>query len=108
MTGSITEGARGLGRRLGSNAAASAPVAQISGDDVPGIVLAPESLRVREGRRATYTVALASQPAGTVTVTMTTDLAATDLMASRGGGGACALSRAAAIRTGTPNEGLIR
>ena len=59
--------------------AADRGAAQVADDDAPGLVLAPGSIRVREGRRASYTVALASQPTGTVTVTMTTDLTATDL-----------------------------
>ena len=103
MTRSNTEGPRGPGcpdlpasparaRRIAAAALAAAlagglvadrGAAQTADDDAPGLVLAPGSIRVREGRRATYTVALASQPTGAVTVTMTTDLAATDLTVDR-------------------------
>ena len=48
-------------------------------DDVPDIVLAPNTFEVTEGGTASYTVALALEPTGTVTVTMTTALGATDL-----------------------------
>ena len=48
-------------------------------DDVPDIVLTPNTFEVTEGGTASYTVALALEPTGTVTVTMTTALGATDL-----------------------------
>ena len=40
-------------------------------DDVRGVTVSPMSLAVAEGGSATYTVALASQPTGAVTVTVT-------------------------------------
>ena len=40
-------------------------------DDSPGIVLSSENLQIPEGGKATYTVKLASQPSGSVTVTVT-------------------------------------
>ena len=46
-------------------------VVQITDNDGQGIVLSPTSLTVTEGDSATYTVALASQPTGDVTVTIT-------------------------------------
>ena len=48
-------------------------------DDVPDIVLAPNTFEVTEGGTASYTVALALEPTVTVTVTITTALGATDL-----------------------------
>ena len=43
----------------------------IEDDDTPSVTVAPASLEVREGESARYTVRLASQPTGTVTVTVT-------------------------------------
>ena len=59
--------------------AAQTPADTLAEDDVPGVVLEPGSIQITEGASASYKLALASQPTGTVTVTMTTDLAATDL-----------------------------
>ncbi len=49
---------------------ASASLA-VTDDDTPALVLTPEMLTVDEGGSATYTVALATEPAGNVTVTVT-------------------------------------
>ena len=43
----------------------------IRDDDFRGVVLNPPSLELKEGQSKTYTVALASQPTDTVTVTLT-------------------------------------
>ena len=43
----------------------------IRDDDFRGVVLNPSSLELQEGQSKTYTVALASQPTDTVTVTLT-------------------------------------
>ena len=48
-------------------------------DDDPGLELDPTVLEVTEGQTAIYTVALTFEPTEPVTVTMTTDLAETDL-----------------------------
>ena len=51
---------------------ASSPLAvTVTDDDVRGVTVNPMSLAVDEGGSATYTVALASQPTGAVTVTVT-------------------------------------
>ncbi len=42
----------------------------VTDNDTPGLVLDPTSLTVAEGGRGTYTVALATQPTGPVTVTV--------------------------------------
>ena len=48
---------------------ASSPLAvTVTDDDVRGVTVSPASLEVTEGGSATYTVALASQPTGPVTV----------------------------------------
>ena len=48
---------------------ASSPLAvTVTDDDVRGVTVSPASLEVAEGGSATYTVALASQPTGPVTV----------------------------------------
>ncbi len=43
----------------------------VTDNDTPGLVLDPTALTVAEGGSATYTVALATQPTGNVTVTVT-------------------------------------
>ena len=53
-----------------SQGATTRAVVQIADNDGKGIVLSPTSLRVTEGGSATYTVALASQPAADVAVTI--------------------------------------
>ncbi len=45
-------------------------VVMVTDNDTPGLVLDPTSLTVAEGGSGTYTVALATQPTGTVTVTV--------------------------------------
>ena len=54
-----------------SEGATTRAVVQITDNDGKGIVLSPTSLGVTEGGSATYTVALASQPATPVSVTIT-------------------------------------
>ena len=51
----------------------SATLAAVEADDDRGLVLSPSRLTVPEGSTATYTVALAAQPVGEVTVTITRD-----------------------------------
>ena len=53
-----------------SQGATTRAVVQITDNDGKGIVLSPTSLSVTEGGSATYTVALASQPAADVAVTI--------------------------------------
>ena len=51
----------------------SATLAAVEADDDRGLVLSPSRLTVPEGATVTYTVALAVQPSGDVTVTITGD-----------------------------------
>ena len=51
----------------------------ITDDDTRGLKVKPEALRVEEGDTSKYTVELATQPTGEVTVAMGTDLAGTDV-----------------------------
>ncbi|MDE2905660.1 MAG: cadherin-like beta sandwich domain-containing protein, partial [Acidobacteriota bacterium] len=53
-----------------STAKADLPVT-VTDNDAPGLVLSPSSLGVAEGASESYTVALATQPTGNVTVTIT-------------------------------------
>ena len=50
--------------------------------DAPNVTVSPTTLQIPEGTDGTYTVVLTSQPSGNVTVTMDTNLAATDLSAT--------------------------
>ena len=56
----------------------------VTDDDTAGIVLTPTTLRVTEGGSATYTVELATQPSGQVTVTVG-GASGTDLTVVNGG-----------------------
>ncbi len=51
----------------------------ITDDDARGVTVSPTALTVDEGGDETYTVVLDSEPTASVTVTVTTDLADTDL-----------------------------
>ena len=51
----------------------------ITDDDTRGLKVKPEALRVEEGDTSKYTVELATEPTGEVTVAMGTDLAGTDV-----------------------------
>ena len=51
----------------------------ITDDDARGVTVTPTALTVDEGGDETYTVVLDSEPTASVTVTVTTDLAGTDL-----------------------------
>ena len=51
----------------------------ITDDDARGVTVSETALDIDEGESGTYTVVLTSQPTGTVTVAMTTDLADTDV-----------------------------
>ncbi len=51
----------------------------ITDDDARGVTVTPTALTVDEGGDETYTVVLDSEPTASVTVTVTTDLADTDL-----------------------------
>ena len=57
----------------------------IEDDDERGVEVSEESVTVLEGGRASYTVALESEPTGTVTVRVTTDLSGTDVTVSPAG-----------------------
>ena len=54
----------------------------IEDDDERGVEVSEESVTVLEGGSASYTVALESEPTGTVTVRVTTDLSGTDVTVS--------------------------
>ena len=56
----------------------------VTDDDTAGIVLTPTTLRVTEGGSATYTVELATEPSGEVTVTVG-GASGTDLTVVNGG-----------------------
>ena len=53
----------------GAVSAAAAVAVTVQENDTPGVAVSPTALRVPEGGRGSYTVVLATQPAGTVTVT---------------------------------------
>ncbi|MCY4564788.1 MAG: hypothetical protein OXE40_09965, partial [Gammaproteobacteria bacterium] len=66
-TFSVTLASPSANAELGLQASAKGT---IEDDDEPGIVLSAPALEVTEGADATYTVALATRPAGAVTVTI--------------------------------------
>ncbi len=61
---------------------ADAVTVTVSDADVPGVTVTPASLNVTEGRSATYTLALATQPAGAVTLTPSRTSGSTDVTVS--------------------------
>ena len=69
-------GTRPDGVTLGSQSSATVTLAD---DDARGVTVTPTALTVDEGGDETYTVVLDSEPTADVAVTVTTDLADTDL-----------------------------
>ena len=61
---------------------ADAVTVTVTDADVPGVTVTPTSLNVTEGRAATYTLALATQPAGAVTITPSRTSGSTDVTVS--------------------------
>ena len=103
-SGNITHTASGGGYPGGVNSVTESLATTVTDDDTPALVIAPSPLVMSEGNDAAYTVKLATQPGGSVAVTITRPAGGnTDVTLDTDGDGTFSASETLDFTTGNWN-----